>query len=168
MTTEDVRDPIRVLLVEDNLDDEKLALRALRTCELPLAVRVARDGVRARQALRLGEASDDGERGAFDLVVSDLKLPGLDGHQLLCLVRGDARLSRVPYVIFSSSKETPDVRRCLECGADAFVQKPVGFQEYLDCLRGVVRWALGGFRPSESPPCVVASPEPRSLDRRAA
>ena len=167
MPTLEVQRPLRLLLVEDTLDDERLALRALRTSGLPLAVRVARDGHRARRALGLGEARDGGRPGP-DLVVSDLKLPGLDGRELLCLVRNDERLSRVPFMIFSSSNESSDVRRCLECGADAFVQKPVGYEEYLDCLHAVVRWAFDGFAPRGRPSCVLATPDLCASARRAA
>lgn len=131
MATIDVREPAHVLVIEDTLDDEQLALRALRTCGRPLAVRVARDGTRARRALELDEEKGGVERKAPDLVISDLKLPGLDGHELLGLVRSDRRLAHVPYVIFSSSQEATDVQRCLRSGADAFVQKPVDFADVL-------------------------------------
>lgn len=168
MPLTDVHHPARVLLIEDSLDDERLALRALRGCEGTLSVRVARDGLLARRLMGLDEEPGASEREAPDLVISDLKMPGLDGRELLCLVRESPCLRHVPYVLFSSSNDLEDVRRCLGCGADAFVQKPVDYGDYLDCLRRVVPWALAGFCDGDRPPCVVAVPEPCGCGRRAA
>ncbi|GEM_PF-1197278 len=156
MATETPYEPSSVLVVEDTLDDAALALRALRGCDRPLAVSVVRDALRARETLGLDVETGVSGRKAPDLVISDLKLPGLDGHELLCLVRADRRLARVPYLLFSSSNELSDVQRCLDCGADAYVQKPIGFEAYLDCLRSVVHWAFDGFPPSRTPSCVIA------------
>lgn len=157
MATSEVQSLYRILLIEDTYDDERLSLRAVRACGHPLAIRVVRDGLLARKALGIGV--DAGQLGLAvpDLVISDLKLPGLNGDQLLCYVRKDARLAKVPYVIFSSSNEPEDIRRCLERGANAFVQKPVDFNDYFDCLQSVVHWCLEGFRRTEMPLYVLAA-----------
>ena len=153
-------EPRSVLLVEDTLDDESLVLRALRGCERPLEVRVARDGMEARAALGLGNEGGTAKESAPDLVISDLKLPGLDGQELLRLVRKDAGLTRVPFIIYSSSDQPTDVARCMGDAADAYVQKPVGYDEFIRCLRSVTDWALDGFVPERVPRCVVARREP--------
>jgi CheY-like chemotaxis protein len=147
-------EPMTLLLIEDSYDDGRLALRALRECGESLVVRVAREGGCAKRLLGL----DGDEVEAPDLVISDLKLPGLHGDELLRLARADARLARIPYVLFSSSREAADVERCLRYGASAYVQKPVGFEEDVEGLKAVVRWAVDGFPVAEAPDCVVGTP----------
>ena len=149
-------EPFTVLLVEDTRDDEALVLRALRGCSRPLSVRVARDGAQARAALGLEDGRGTAKESAPDLVISDLKLPGLDGQALLRLVRDDADLEKTPFIIYSSSDEPGDVARCMGDLADAYVQKPVGFEGFLDCLRSVTDWARDGFGAERTPGCVVA------------
>ena len=160
MMTPYVYHPASVLLVEDSDDDAALALRALRNCERPLAVRVARDGLHARQTLGLGESLPRDGRRVPDLVISDLKLPGLDGATLLRLVREDESLAALPFLVYSSSDEPSDVARCLSLGADAYYTKPIGFLPFLEGLRSVADWALDGRRRADAPRGVV-TPCPR-------
>ena len=143
--------PASVLLVEDSPDDAALALRAFRSCDHPLAVRVVRDGFCARQTLGLGEGLPRDGRRLPDLIISDLKLPGLDGAALLRLVREDEALATLPFVVYSSSNEPSEVARCLECGADAYFAKPIGFEPFLEGLRSVADWALDGRRKADAP-----------------
>ena len=149
--------PASVLLVEDSDDDAALALRALRCCARPLAVRVARDGFHARQTLGLGESLPRDGRRVPDLIISDLKLPGLDGAALL---REDESLATLPFILYSSSDEPCDVARCLSLGADAYYTKPIGFLPFLEGLRSVADWALDGRRKADAPRGVV-TPCPR-------
>ena len=125
---------MNILLLEDDADDEALALRTLRGTGLPLRVAVARDGEEAIRAL------DD--RPAPDLVISDYKLPLLDGPEILRRVRADERLRRVPFVVLSSSDDEGDVRRCRALGADDYVVKPVDAAEYRRVVSDLARrWA---------------------------
>ena len=149
--------PASVLLVEDSPDDAALALCALRCCERPLADRVARNGFHARQTLGLGESLPRDGRRLPDLVISDLKLPGLDGAALLRLVREDESLATLPFILYSSSDEPCDVARCLSLGADAYYTKPIGFLPFLEGLRSVADWALDGRRKADAPKGVVTS-----------
>jgi DNA-binding response OmpR family regulator len=129
-----VHEPINVLLIEDDHDEERLALRALQRCGVNMIVKVARDGASALEALRLY---------APDLVISDLKLPMLNGDEVLRRARSDSYPHRTPYVMFSSSDEAQDRHRCLAAGADDFITKPVDYTEYQECVRGIIQRWLG-------------------------
>ena len=98
----------RVLLVEDNPDDQELVLRALRSPAVPADVVVAADGVEAVDRLFAADAVPPA------LVLLDLKLPRLDGFDVLGRIRAEARTAFVPVVVFTSSSERTDVRRCYE------------------------------------------------------
>lgn len=149
---------LSLLLIEDTLDDELLAIRALRRCGLSLEIRVARDGGEALRALGLDGSEPEGDAPPPCLVISDLKMPRLNGDQVLLRARQDKRLQDVPFVIFSSSDEPADVERCLEFGASAYCRKPVAFDEYMECTAGIVRRWLGEAL-SEEPDCVLATSE---------
>ena len=116
-------EPATVLLIEDTLDDERLALRALQRLDPPLLVKVARDGQAALRALGL----DGTTRRRPDLVLCDLKLPKVNGDEVLRLARAEESLQGVPFVMFSSSDEPTDVARCTEYGASEYATKPVDF-----------------------------------------
>lgn len=143
------REPLNVLLIEDAEDDERLTLRALRTSGVPMLVRVARDGEQAVRALGLGGVEAD--LPAPDLVISDLKVPKRRGDEVLVLAREETRLLDVPYVVFSSSDDPNEVSRCLDLGADAYVTKPIDFEDYQERVHGIVsQWLAPIFdrRPS--------------------
>jgi two-component system response regulator len=136
-------EPYFVLLLEDNADDEQLALRAFRSCHLPLSVQVARDGARGLELL--GLTGSNPIQNIPDLIVSDLKMPRYGGDEVLRRVRADQNLRRIPFVIFSSSDEANDIQRCYEFGATAYCVKPVGFHDYVECAKGIVhRWLPAG------------------------
>jgi CheY-like chemotaxis protein len=128
-------EPLNVLLIEDDADDERLALRALRACGAPLIVRVARDGQKALDALGIG--SEGAAAEVPDLVISDLKVPLLGGDEILRIVRGTQPLENVPYVVFSSSDLDSDVSRCLEAGASEYFKKPMDYGEFVSCVKGI-------------------------------
>lgn len=114
-----------ILLVEDNPDDEALALRALRKNKIRGAVRIARDG---RQAI------EEIEKQIPRLVLLDLKIPYIDGHGVLQAIRGRAESRFVPVVVLTTSTEPSDLQRAYECGANSFVQKPVDFVEFVGAM----------------------------------
>ncbi len=130
-----IHEPATILLVEDTLDDERLALRALQRVEAPLMVKVARDGQAALHALGL---EGDRSRRTPDLVLCDLKLPKVGGDEVLRRVRADERLSGVPFVVFSSSDEPADVARCSGYGASEYAVKPVDYTAYGERVRRIV------------------------------
>ncbi|RYG21117.1 response regulator [bacterium] len=135
--------PLNILLIEDNAEDESLALRALRGSDLALVVRIARDGEHALRALGLPGGGNAASAGVPDLIISDLKVPKLMGDEILQRARQDARLKSVPYVLFSSSDDRQEMQRCLRLGANAYEVKPIDFGEYVDRVRAIVQRWLG-------------------------
>ena len=125
-----------ILLVEDNPDDEELTLRALKKSNIMNRVVVARDGVEALDYLfvRGAHAGRDPSETA-QVVLLDLKLPKLDGLEVLRELRGDPRTKRLPVVILTSSAEDQDVIRGYDLGANSYIRKPVDFTQFVDAVR---------------------------------
>ena len=124
-----------ILLVEDSVDDAELTLRVLRKHNLANKVVVARDGVEALDWL-FGTGAYEG-RDPSDLpavVLLDLKLPKVDGFQVLKRIRSDERTKLLPVVILTSSKEEEDLFNGYELGANSYVQKPVDFSQFSDAV----------------------------------
>ena len=117
-----------VLLVEDNSDDEELTIRSLKRANLANPIEVARDGQEALDYL-FGTESQ-AARPPPGLVVLDLKLPGVDGLEVLQQIRTDPRTRLVPVVILTSSSEERDVINGYHLGANSFVSKPIDFNEF--------------------------------------
>jgi CheY-like chemotaxis protein len=125
-----------ILLVEDNPDDEKLTLRALHKNKISNEVVVAHDGVEALDYL-LGGGSD-ARNHANDLpqvVLLDLKLPKLDGLEVLRRLRAHERTKHLPVVILTSSNEEQDLIAGYSLGANSYVRKPVDFSQFLEAAR---------------------------------
>ena len=122
-----------ILLVEDNPTDEELTLRALEKCNLLNPVVVARDGVEALDYLfARGEHAN---RVLPQLVLLDLKLPKVEGLEVLRALRADERTRTLPVVILTSSVEEQDVRRGYLLGANSYIQKPVDFFRFSEAVR---------------------------------
>jgi len=124
-----------ILLVEDNANDEYLTLRALKKYNIANDVVVAHDGVEALDYL-FGEGQHAG-RDARELplvVLLDLKLPRVDGLEVLRRVRGDERTRLLPVVILTSSNEERDVINGYKLGTNSYVQKPVNFAAFVDAV----------------------------------
>ena len=119
-----------ILLVEDNARDEALTLRALRKCNLANDVVVVRDGVEALAYLA-EEPADAEQRPLPQLILLDLKLPKLDGLEVLKAVRENERTRLLPIVVFTSSSEQEDIIRSFDLGANSYVRKPVDFEQFL-------------------------------------
>lgn len=115
-----------ILLVEDNPDDQTLALRVLKKNNLVSEVSVASDGAEALEFLFAG----DNARSLPALVLLDLKLPRLGGHEVLRQLRADARTRHLPVVVMTSSSEEEDIRKSYELGANSYIRKPVDFNQF--------------------------------------
>jgi two-component system response regulator len=125
-----------ILLVEDNPSDEKLTLLAFKKCGITNEVVVARDGVEALDYLFCtGKYDKRNVRELPTVVLLDLKLPRIDGLEVLRRVREDVRTKLVPVVILTSSKEDEDVMRGYQLGANAYVRKPVDFAEFAEAAK---------------------------------
>ncbi len=127
-----------ILLVEDNPDDEALTLRALSRNGIRHEVHVARDGVEALDYLfaRREHAGRDPRRLPV-VTLLDLKLPRVDGLEVLRQVRADERTRALPIVILTSSREEQDLVQSYGCGANSYIRKPVDFVQFLDAVRQV-------------------------------
>ncbi|MGB9071658.1 MAG: response regulator [Terriglobales bacterium] len=135
---------IEILLVEDNKDDVELTLHALRKENLANSIHVARDGEEALEFLFC-----DGIHAArsFDhpprLILLDLKLPKVDGMEVLKRLKADARTKTIPVVILTSSKEERDLVNGYNLGANSYIQKPVDFDQFRDTVKNVgLYWLL--------------------------
>lgn len=122
-----------ILLVEDNPDDEELALLAFKRSNLANEVVIARDGVEALDYLFGGNGRVAGI--VPQVVLLDLKLPRVDGLEVLRRVRADERTHRLPVVILTSSKEDEDLMRGYDLGANSYVRKPVDFDRFVEAVR---------------------------------
>ena len=125
-----------ILLVEDNARDEALTLRALKKSNIVNDVIVARDGVEALDYLFGTGAHAGRDLGVMpQMILLDLKLPKVDGLQVLQKIRADERTKRLPVVIFTSSSEEEDLIKSYNLGANSYVRKPVDFEQFLEATR---------------------------------
>lgn len=125
-----------ILLVEDNPDDEKLTTRALKKNNIANDVVIARDGVEALEYLfATGVYAGRDANMVPALVLLDLKLPKLDGHEVLRRIRADVRTRRIPVVVLTSSKEEQDLIASYNDGANSYVRKPVDFSQFMEAVR---------------------------------
>ena len=143
-----------ILLVEDNPDDEALTLRALKKNNITNEVVVAHDGAEALSLL-LGEGNGDGANRALpQVVLLDLKLPKVDGLEVLRRLRADERTKLLPVVILTSSNEERDRLRGYGLGANSYVRKPVDFSQFIEAVKQLgLYWLLL----NEQPPAVRRS-----------
>jgi CheY-like chemotaxis protein len=142
-----------ILLVEDNPDDELLTLRALRKNEVLEEVVVARDGVEALDYLfGRGEHSGRDTEEMPRLILLDLKLPRVDGLEVLRRLRADERTRLLPVVILTSSREQQDMLDGYGLGANSYVRKPVNFEQFVRAVEQLkVYWLIL----NEAPPSAV-------------
>lgn len=129
-----------ILLVEDDPKDLELTLRALAENNLANRVTAVEDGVEAMDYLRYEGKYKLRKQGYPAVVLLDIKMPRMDGIEVLRAIRSDDKLKTIPVVILTSSREEPDLKRCYELGANAYVVKPVDFKEFIDAVKQV-----GGF-----------------------
>ena len=132
-----------ILLVEDNPDDAELTLCALQKHALIDSVVVAHDGVEAMDYLLAQGAYAGREPETFPrLVLLDLKLPRLNGLELLRRLRAEPRTSALPVVVLTSSKEEKDIAESYRCGANSYIRKPVDFERFIEAVRQVEQYWL--------------------------
>jgi two-component system, response regulator len=125
-----------ILLVEDNPDDEALTLRALKKNDIRNQVVVARDGAQALEYLfGTGERKERDPEVSPQLVLLDLKLPRVDGLEVLRRIRADERTRLLPVVILTSSKEQRDLVEGYGYGANSYIRKPVDFGQFVEAVR---------------------------------
>ena len=119
---------VEILLVEDNEADIEMTLRSLSEYNVCNAIQVVRDG---REALDLLFSRESGAESIRPRVVFlDLKLPKVSGHEVLRRIKSDEKTRDIPVVIMTSSSQQADIDRCYELGANSYVVKPIGFEDF--------------------------------------
>lgn len=136
-----------ILLVEDNPDDEALTLRAFSKTGVKNPVVVARDGVEAVAALFGKEGKPASQRPV--LVLLDLKLPRVDGMEVLRRIRADEHTTLTPVVILTTSNEPRDIQQAYQLGANGYVRKPIDYQAFVESIDVIVKYWLGLNEPAE-------------------
>jgi CheY-like chemotaxis protein len=132
-----------ILLVEDSPRDLELTLAALDKCQLANEIIIARDGAEAMDYLTASGSFHNRPHGDPTVVLLDLKLPKMDGLEVLERVKQNAQLRHIPIVMLTSSREELDLVRSYELGVNAFVVKPVEFTEFFKAIQDLgVFWAL--------------------------
>jgi len=122
---------IEILLVEDNPDDLAMTLRALRQANVTNRIQVARDGAEAEdfifcQGAFAGRKLENGPK----IILLDLKLPKVDGMEVLAHIKGDIRTRKIPVIVLTSSKEQNDVVESYDLGVNSYIVKPVDFDQF--------------------------------------
>jgi CheY-like chemotaxis protein len=146
---------LEILLVEDNPDDLDLALDAFRRNGQSARLRVARDGIEAIEALfgPGGGGPPAAARFLPRLILLDLKLPRMDGLEVLRRIKSDARTRAIPVVILSSSSQERDIEASYRQGANGYIVKPVDFGSFVETVGAVCTYWLVHNRPAgEFPP----------------
>ncbi len=140
-----------ILLVEDNRDDVDLTVMAFKEAGICNPVEVARDGQQALDYLFGTGAHAGRDLGEMPVVVLlDLKLPRVDGHEVLRRIRAEARTAMLPVVVLTSSKEEQDIVSSYSKGANAYVRKPVDFIEFSAAVRSLgVFWLMCNEPPQQ-------------------
>ena len=130
-------EPVELLLVEDNPADEELTLHVLRKNNLGNRIQVVRDGAEALEFLF-------GDLGNIPrLILLDLKLPRLNGLELLARIKQDTRTKTIPVVVLTSSREDADLKACYELGVNSYIVKPVDFIQFTESIRQLgLYWLL--------------------------
>jgi two-component system response regulator len=132
-----------ILLVEDNPNDIKLTLHAFKIANLANTIHVARDGVEAIEFLFGTEENGSGKiPDVPKLILLDLKLPRMDGHEVLKRIKGDPRTCGIPVVMLTSSSEERDVMRTYQTGANSYIVKPVDFEQFTESVRDLGKYWL--------------------------
>jgi CheY-like chemotaxis protein len=139
-----------ILLVEDSPNDVEMTLTALRQHKLSNEVSVARDGVEALDYLYRRGKFQDRPAGHPIVVFLDLKMPRVDGLEVLRQMKNDADLRIIPVVMLTSSREESDLVESYKLGVNAYVVKPVGFQQFVDAIGQLgMFWAVLNEPPPE-------------------
>jgi len=141
-----------IFLVEDNPDDEALTLRALRKNNILNEVVVARDGIEALDYLfATGVHAGRDVNDHPQVILLDLKLPKVDGLEVLRRLRADERTRLFPVVILTTSNEDRDILSSYEFGANSYIRKPVDFEQFMEAVRQLgLYWLVLNMTPSRS------------------
>ena len=140
---------VELLLVEDNPEDLKMTLRALKKANLANHIHIARDGEEALQFIFCeGEYSGRKIENAPKVILLDLKLPKVDGKEVLERIKSDPRTKMIPVVVLTSSKEQSDVVESYNLGVNSYIVKPVNFEGFAAAVQDLgMYWLLHNQAP---------------------
>jgi len=145
--------PVEILLVEDNPADVELTLHVLKKYNLANRIKVARDGAEALEFIFGASADPAANLESFPKVVLlDLKLPKVDGLEVLAKIKADPRTKRIPVLVLTSSHEDHDLFLSYELGVNSYIVKPVDFAQFTESVRQLgLYWLLLNQRPGSPP-----------------
>ncbi len=135
---------VEILIVEDSAEDLELALRALKKANLTNRIHVARDGAEALEFI-FGEGAYDGRSlvNGPKVILLDLKLPKVNGLEVLQRIKSDERTKTIPVVVLTSSKEQNDVVESYKLGVNSYIVKPVNFEQFAEAVQKLgMYWLL--------------------------
>ena len=140
---------IEILLVEDNSSDAEMTIDALKKSNLANRLLHLKDGAAALDFIFAhGEYSDREVAATPKVILLDLKMPKVNGLQVLEKIRGDERTKRVPVVVLTSSKEDPDIQKCYDLGVNSYVVKPVEFDKFQKAISDLgLYWMIVNLPP---------------------
>jgi CheY-like chemotaxis protein len=132
-----MNEPKTILLAEDNPKDIELTIEAFAETNLAGIINIVNNGIEAMEYLRCEGKFKSREGGNPAVVLMDIKMPHMDGIEVLQAIRNDPAFELVPVVMFTSSQEKPDLTRSYKLGANAYVVKPLDFKEFLETIRQI-------------------------------
>ncbi len=142
---------VQIVLVEDNVDDAELSMRSLKNSNFVNEIIWLKDGEEAINYLTgKGEYSERDLAIKPKLILLDLKLPKLNGMEVLEVIKNDENLDNIPVVVMTSSKEDRDLKKCYELGANSYVVKPINFNSFMEMTKEIsMYWVLINQLPDE-------------------
>lgn len=139
---------IQILLVEDNPDDVELTIHALKRNNIVNPIMVVRDGQEAVDYLFYKGKYAHSAHELPNVILLDLKLPKVDGIEVLQKIKGDRKLKLIPVVVLTSSKEESDVIKSYDLGVNSYIRKPVDFDQFVDTVKQIgFYWLLINEQP---------------------
>ena len=133
----------KLLLVDDDPNDVELTIAALTDNNIVNDILVARDGAEALDYLKKRNKYENNKDPLPVVVLLDLKMPKIDGLEVLEFMKSDEKLKTIPVVILSSSRESKDLKRCYELGVNAYVVKPVKFENFIESVKNIgIFWVM--------------------------
>ncbi len=132
-----------ILLAEDNLQDVELTIEALKEYKLANKIVVVNDGVEVMEYLNCEGKFSDREKSNPVVLLLDIKMPRMNGIEVLEAIRNNGKLKTLPIVMLTSSRQEPDLKKCYDLGVNAYVVKPVDFKEFLEAVKHIgIFWAM--------------------------